>query len=313
MKCEICKKEYKNKIALSKHISKIHNIKSKEYYNRYLKKENEGICYCGKETKFISCGYRKYCSNTCAQNSKEVIDKKNRKLIGLKQSKETILRRSIKLKGLKRTEEQRLAISSRLKGKKFTQQAIENMSKSHIGKKHSVDHKIKIGLGNKGKFVSEDTRKILSAQKIGNNWNKGRKLSEEIRYKQSISTIKYLKENNYSPRRGKHENQILDDLEKSIGIKILRNDLDIALISGKPADGYIKDYNLSIEVLEKHHFTSSGELSKYDINREAIIANKLACMIYYIPEQEFLKNPEKEIERFKNFIHELTEQNQKAV
>jgi hypothetical protein len=51
-----------------------HNILSKEYYDKYIKNENEGICInynkitsCKKFTKFesISKGYRKYCSCRC--------------------------------------------------------------------------------------------------------------------------------------------------------------------------------------------------------------------------------------------------------
>ena len=60
-RCAICNKEYKN---FGVHL-KSHNISPKEYYDKYLKKnENEGICpVCGKETTFISLGegYRYHC------------------------------------------------------------------------------------------------------------------------------------------------------------------------------------------------------------------------------------------------------------
>jgi len=74
IKCEICEREFENYRGLSSHIKRKHIINSKEYYNKYLKKENEGICpECGKETNFyrISFGYRKFCSEKCAQNSNE--------------------------------------------------------------------------------------------------------------------------------------------------------------------------------------------------------------------------------------------------
>lgn len=55
--CKICNKEYKNVQALSKHITEKHKIDKKEYYDTYLKKENEGICkYCGKATIFTGLG-----------------------------------------------------------------------------------------------------------------------------------------------------------------------------------------------------------------------------------------------------------------
>ena len=55
--CKICNKEYKNVQALSKHITEKHKIDKKEYYDTYIKKENEGICkYCGNPTIFTGLG-----------------------------------------------------------------------------------------------------------------------------------------------------------------------------------------------------------------------------------------------------------------
>lgn len=65
MKCLICDKEF---LMLGKHLS-VHKITCKEYYDRFLKKEKEGICYCGNETKFyrdLKNGYRKTCSTKCS-------------------------------------------------------------------------------------------------------------------------------------------------------------------------------------------------------------------------------------------------------
>lgn len=66
MKCEICGKEYRN---LSSHIWQSHSIYSQEYYDKYLKKEGEGICaVCGKPTEFrgLGIGYSECCSIQCA-------------------------------------------------------------------------------------------------------------------------------------------------------------------------------------------------------------------------------------------------------
>ena len=64
MYCEICKKEFKDK----QHITRFHKISLKEYYDKYLKQENEGICLCcGEKTKFYNLkrGYSKCCSQSC--------------------------------------------------------------------------------------------------------------------------------------------------------------------------------------------------------------------------------------------------------
>lgn len=70
MKCLICNKNF---IALNNHIKK-HNLTTKEYYDRYLKVDNEDRCrVCGKITRFmgIRYGYTKHCSYKCANNDEQ--------------------------------------------------------------------------------------------------------------------------------------------------------------------------------------------------------------------------------------------------
>lgn len=81
MICEICNKEFDNYKGLSSHIRQTHNITSKYYYDKYLKKDTEGICpVCGKETPFIkiSKGYQKHCCQTCSQKDPKVLEKVNK-------------------------------------------------------------------------------------------------------------------------------------------------------------------------------------------------------------------------------------------
>ena len=75
IKCLICNSDIVKGHSFSKHLSKIHNVSIKQYYDDYLKKENEGICTtCGKETPFLNIhiGYQKHCSAKCAQNDPQV-------------------------------------------------------------------------------------------------------------------------------------------------------------------------------------------------------------------------------------------------
>jgi len=64
IKCNICSKMLKNKRCLAVHISKNHkSITNKEYYDKFFKKENEGICpVCKKPTTYngIIRGYSTY-------------------------------------------------------------------------------------------------------------------------------------------------------------------------------------------------------------------------------------------------------------
>ena len=60
-KCAICGNDFH---CIGKHVLLSHKMTNKEYYDKYLKKPDEGICpVCGKETPFkkISQGYAAYC------------------------------------------------------------------------------------------------------------------------------------------------------------------------------------------------------------------------------------------------------------
>ena len=78
MKCYICNIEKDNFSKLSNHIRRHHSISSKEYYDTYLKKENDGICIgCGCKTNFqdLNNGYHKMCSSrkcSCKYNRKQL-------------------------------------------------------------------------------------------------------------------------------------------------------------------------------------------------------------------------------------------------
>lgn len=65
MKCEICYKNL-NENGLACHLTKSHKFDIKEYYDKYLKKEEEGQCYfCGKPSIFFNLtrGYHRICDS----------------------------------------------------------------------------------------------------------------------------------------------------------------------------------------------------------------------------------------------------------
>ena len=86
MKCLLCNGEFNDIRGLSTHISRSHHeCTCKEYYDLYLKQQNEEICpTCGKQNRFISMGqgYLKHCSTKCSSLDKNVQKKlKNTKRI----------------------------------------------------------------------------------------------------------------------------------------------------------------------------------------------------------------------------------------
>lgn len=79
VRCKICGYETNNHQAFNSHLSKRHHIKSKEYYDIYLKSDIDGICKeCGNPTAFKNMwdGYRDFCCNSCAQKNIDIQNKK---------------------------------------------------------------------------------------------------------------------------------------------------------------------------------------------------------------------------------------------
>lgn len=71
LECKICKMKCKSITALASHFSGRHKISGKDYYDKYLKKENEGkCCICDGNASFISFakGYKTVCSRSCARS-----------------------------------------------------------------------------------------------------------------------------------------------------------------------------------------------------------------------------------------------------
>lgn len=68
--CKICGREIK-KCGIGKHLKYTHDITLKEYYDKFYRKDGEGICpMCGKESIFNGLGgYRVFCSSKCNEES----------------------------------------------------------------------------------------------------------------------------------------------------------------------------------------------------------------------------------------------------
>ena len=109
--CKICNKTIIGVYAsfTRSHLKNYHNISVKDYYDNYIKNDNEGKCECGNLTTFIDLknGYRESCSVKCAAiNQKRVSKIKNTKLIrhgdenysNRHKSKDTLLKKLEKVK-----------------------------------------------------------------------------------------------------------------------------------------------------------------------------------------------------------------------
>lgn len=140
--CAIC-----GKICDVKNHIKEHNIQSKDYYDKYIKLPDEGICKtCGNVTKFISmyCGYRIYCSNKCHGQDKES-QKLHSQQLKNKTKKEKEETRKKQIETWKRTMGDDWA-------KIMNQHACESYDKKHLDKDGNP-----ITFG--GPFASKEVRK----------------------------------------------------------------------------------------------------------------------------------------------------------
>lgn len=70
LKCQFCGAEATTTKSLLKHVFYKHSMKSKKYYDSFIKKKGEGICHrksCKKVTTYkgYTRGYRTFCSYSC--------------------------------------------------------------------------------------------------------------------------------------------------------------------------------------------------------------------------------------------------------
>lgn len=151
--CLICHKNHKNQQSLSGHIRTIHKLTKKEYYDTYLKKENEGLCkLCGNETTFRGSHYLTYCSNDCYTHAPETIERIKVRSTGKKQSKECIEQRikntNQEEKEKARSETMLLKYGSISMSVILTEeqkkQRSQKLSKTHSGRKHTKEHHEKV-------------------------------------------------------------------------------------------------------------------------------------------------------------------------
>lgn len=84
--CDICNKKMHYR-GIGSHLTRIHKITLKEYYDTYMKQKDEGYCkYCGRLTNFSNSlikGYYLFCSTSCGRLNK-ALDKEFNKSVGKK-------------------------------------------------------------------------------------------------------------------------------------------------------------------------------------------------------------------------------------
>ena len=151
--CKICNEQFKNLKALSAHFNIKHGLIAKDYYDKYLKKDDEGECdVCGKETTYrnIGVGYLTNCSIECRNKNKTI---KRDYWTGKLQPKDMV--------------KKRVASTNQIEKQKTLESTIlERYGVVNITELESV--KEKISVGNKGKIVNrshEWQKKIIDTKR----------------------------------------------------------------------------------------------------------------------------------------------------
>lgn len=167
MTCELCNKEFESLRSLGLHLSHSHKGYShKEYYDKYLKKEGDGICpVCGKETKWKGGlhGYARTCSISCGQKHPETrkkLDETNLERYGATNpygSKE--IREKIKQKNLKN-----LGVENPFQQKHVQIKARHNSHTKEAEEKRQQTNLIKYG--NKYHIASKEIRQKIKETNI---------------------------------------------------------------------------------------------------------------------------------------------------
>lgn len=155
MKCEICDRKFKNYRTLGIHISTTHGMFKQEYYDKFLKKdEDEGKCLeCGKETKFIKFtkGYHSFCSTKCSNNNKKVSELKKKSCIkkyGVDNpAKAEVVKDKIKQTNLERYGAENVyaskIIRAKIKESFIKRYGVDNPAKSNIVKQRVKETNLK--------------------------------------------------------------------------------------------------------------------------------------------------------------------------
>jgi hypothetical protein len=68
--CKVTNKTFNSARGFLNHLRTL-NISSKEYYDKFYRKNDEGMCYCGNPTKYHGFSYKEYCSSKCFSRSEK--------------------------------------------------------------------------------------------------------------------------------------------------------------------------------------------------------------------------------------------------
>jgi len=271
--CEECEKTFKSLNGLSQHIF-IKHMQSNEYYNKWIKTDDDGICkICGHTTKCYGLnGYKNYCCDECSKKLHYI----NLKLSNLeKYGVENVFQSKYSKEKSKQTKLKKYGNENYRNPEKFKQTCLEKYGVQHISQLEEIKERKKQtclkNYGVEAGFADIKKREQTCLEHFGVQ-NPSQDI--EIHKKQQHSGFQAKKFRNTDLYyRGKFE---LDFLEKvydrypeminAYSIKYIFNNKNKVYYP----DFYIKSLNLIIEI------KSTRTIELQGIKR--IVAKKMAAI-----------------------------------
>lgn len=258
IECKICGVS-KQDTGFSTHLRRMHNMRSKEYYDKYLKTENEGKCiYCGKSTRYLSLlkGYKEVCGDCKHIHSANMIRRRTPEQIAasVEKARQTNLKRYGVINVLQCKEIQEKARQTKIErygNPRYTnrEKALKTMEPY---KDEVYARKWRIRKENNDKFEIENNCTSISKlyKKYGQGWKSlnlpkiHRGLQHTFISNEYLPLIeKYSKTNHYAtPSTGEKE---MASYIKSLGFETIENCKRI--INPAELDVYIPEKRLAFE------------------------------------------------------------------
>ena len=273
--CQICGQHFNTTDGFSRHIHVTHNISSQEYYDMYIKKDDEGLCkVCKKQTKFrsLTLGYRKFCCTSCGtyfQNHNYTKEQ------------------------LKRSQEKRLNTIKTVIGKDFGKRISQGHKNRSKEDKEKTSQLISEAYKNRYNNLSDEEKQIEfeKASERTKKWHKerGPEYEEERKIKARITKWKHIHE-----YEEKNNCTCISTIQKEFGQSYKSLNIPIIRVG---VNSYIS--NEYLDLIEKHSLESSSsnrslaeieleEFIKTFYNKTIIISDRTQIKPYeldiYLPD-----------------------------
>ena len=288
MICAICKYKDDNSNKFRNHLRFIHKISTKDYYDNYIKEENEGICpVCNKPTRFLGLtkgGYNKHCSVRCSSLDPKVQDKFKATCLLKYGAENPYASEQIKEK-MKQKYIERFGVDHPLKNKELAKKC---------GKKSSITKMII-----KNDFYSKHPELITKqylTEHYGWMWYWDNVLTpikvllggRYVNYYQitDIPKIEKYIEETINSNRSHKEMELLRYIQ-SIYNGIIKHDCK-SIISPKEIDIYLPDLNIGIEYNgTRWHSIELGAPKDYHLNKSILCREKGIRLIHIYEFEDF--------------------------